>query len=244
MFGSHVAQILRRLRRVCARYRSEPVFVLASATSGAPGSSLTAWTYPRVLGPSVVGGWSTIEPNLAHYDSYAEGDYRREVTYRTEGADIDGVVRPFAHPSIYKWRPTAVPGPQDMNTPIYRYAEVLLIYAEALNELGQSAEAVEWVNAVRARARSGTGNENRAEPADLPALGQDALREAILDERRWELAHEGKRWLDLIRLDPDDFVARFADHPYVSSVPARAMLWPIPQRERDLSASLTQNEGY
>ncbi|CAL9494884.1 hypothetical protein SUDANB121_03333 [Nocardiopsis dassonvillei] len=44
VFGSHVAQILRRLRRVCARHRSEPVFVLASATSGSPGESATRLT--------------------------------------------------------------------------------------------------------------------------------------------------------------------------------------------------------
>ena len=44
VFGSHVAQILRRLRRICARYRSEPVFVLASATSGAPAESATRLT--------------------------------------------------------------------------------------------------------------------------------------------------------------------------------------------------------
>lgn len=225
--------------------RSEEIFALQySTTSGTPSSSLVSWTYPRILGPSEVGGWSTIEPNLSHYDSYAEGDYRRQVTYRTEGADINGTVREFAYPSVYKWRPSAVPGPQDMNTPIYRYAEVLLIYAEALNELGQTAEAVESVNAVRARARNGTVNEDRAEPADLPALGQAALREAILDERRWELAHEAKRWLDLIQLETDDFVARFADNPYVSNVQTRAMLWPVPQRERDLNPNLTQNEGY
>ncbi|MFJ9558098.1 DEAD/DEAH box helicase [Nocardiopsis sp. NPDC101807] len=44
VFGSHVAQILRRLRRICARYRSEPVFVLASATSGSPAQSATRLT--------------------------------------------------------------------------------------------------------------------------------------------------------------------------------------------------------
>ncbi|MFE6386501.1 DEAD/DEAH box helicase [Nocardiopsis dassonvillei] len=44
VFGSHVAQILRRLRRVCARYRSRPVFVLASATSGSPAESATRLT--------------------------------------------------------------------------------------------------------------------------------------------------------------------------------------------------------
>ena len=60
-------------------------------------------------------------------------------------------------PHVYKFRPTARPGQQDVNWPIYRYADVLLMYAEALNEQGQPDAAIAYVNMIRARARNGTG---------------------------------------------------------------------------------------
>ena len=57
----------------------------------------------------------------------------------------------------------------DIDTPLYRYAEAILIYAEAQNELGNSATAITYVNMIRARARQGTGAESRAEPHDYTA---------------------------------------------------------------------------
>jgi tetratricopeptide (TPR) repeat protein len=75
------------------------------------------------------------------------------------------------------------------NFPIYRYAEVLLFLAEALNEQGKSGEAVPYLNQVRARAGLGA----------TPAAGQSDLREAIFRERRVELAFENKRWFDISR---------------------------------------------
>lgn len=77
------------------------------------------------------------------------------------------------------------------NFPIYRYAEVLLFLAEALNEQGKSGEAVPYLNLVRARAKL----------AATTAAGQPELREAIFRERRVELAFENKRWFDIIRTD-------------------------------------------
>src|SRR5207237_4840364 len=90
----------------------------------------------------------------------------------------------------------------DVDVPLYRYAETLLIYAEAQNELGNSGVAVQYVNMIRARARNGTGAENRASPADYAGpLDQASVRDAIFGERDLELAHEAKRWLDLVRRD-------------------------------------------
>src|SRR5205807_1782982 len=93
----------------------------------------------------------------------------------------------------------------DVDTPLYRYAEAILMYAEAQNELGSQAVAVQYLNLIRARARKGTGAESRTEPHDYGAAGeamtQTAIRDAIFQERDWELAHEGKRWFDLLELD-------------------------------------------
>src|SRR5690554_143820 len=78
-----------------------------------------------------------------------------------------------------------------MNWPIYRYSETLLFLAEALNEQGKSSEAIGYLNQVRGRA--GLGNTTASSQADL--------REAIMQERRVELAFENKRWHDLTRTD-------------------------------------------
>src|SRR5690606_26801093 len=77
-------------------------------------------------------------------------------------------------------------GQSNQNFPVYRYAEVLLMLAEALNEQNQPTEAQEFLNRVRRRAGLN----------DVNVSGQAGLREAILTERRVELAFEDKRWID------------------------------------------------
>lgn len=77
----------------------------------------------------------------------------------------------------------------DDNWPVYRYAEVLLFLAEAVNEQNRPAEALPYLNEVR----------NRAGLAASTASSQGEVREAIAQERRIELAFENKRWLDLVR---------------------------------------------
>ncbi|MBE0650988.1 MAG: RagB/SusD family nutrient uptake outer membrane protein [Bacteroidales bacterium] len=113
---------------------------------------------------------------------------------------------------------------------LLRYAEVLLIHAEAANELGKTDEALQYLNMVRAR-------------VNMPAVtttDQANLRLAIWHERRYELGMEGDRTFDLIRegraaqvLGPLGFTAPKND------------LFPIPQTQIDLSNGLlTQNPGY
>ena len=146
---------------------------------------------------------------------------------------------------MYKYRPTARPGQQDVNWPIYRYADVLLMYAEALNEQGQTANAITYVNMLRARARNGTGSEARATPVDVsPALSQSDARTAIFAERKWELAYEGKRWFDLVRQGFTAFQVAESSDPTATNIQATRMLWPIPQAQIDLNPALTQNPGY
>src|SRR5690606_31803153 len=83
-----------------------------------------------------------------------------------------------------------------LNFTIIRYADILLIAAEALNEVDPSDnEKYGWINQIRERARNGI-------PTDLPdleGLSQDEFRTAVLEERRFELAFEGQRAWDLKR---------------------------------------------
>jgi hypothetical protein len=227
--------------------RSEEIFAAqSSSVTGAPAIDIAAWEYPRAMNPNSNGGWGTWQPLQSFIDSYPAGDFRKEVCFFTSGIDPRGNVVTFL-PHVFKYRPTARPGQQDVNWPIYRYADVLLMYAEALNEQGQTPAAIGYVNMVRARARNGTGSENRAEPADLSAsLSQADARAAIFDERKWELAFEGKRWFDLVRQGFTVFQTAEATDPTVipANIQPTRMVWPIPQAQIDLNPNLTQNPGY
>jgi starch-binding outer membrane protein, SusD/RagB family len=235
----------------------EAIFLaLACGATGCPGITTSQWMYPREMESSGTGGFATQMPLPEFIATFPAGDYRAQtgaqvglpgpngVGYFTSGRRLNGQVVTFA-PHIYKFRQTTKPGPSDVNNPLIRYADVLLTYAEAVNELGRPAEAITYVNMIRARARGGaTGSENRAQPADLPVMNQADTREAIFQERRWELAHEGKRWFDMVRRGQSYFLASLAKDKYATGADANDMLWPIPQTQIDVNPVLSQNPGY
>lgn len=131
--------------------------------------------------------------------------------------------------------------------PVLRYADVLLIYAEAASQAegGPSPEAYEAINQVRRRAYG--MDSHVANPAvDLTGLDQAAFRNAIFEERAYEFMVEGKRWNDLKRLGHDRVKAiiREAKGKEVSD---SQFLWPIPKVEMDNNGALNasdQNPGY
>jgi hypothetical protein len=114
--------------------------------------------------------------------------------------------------------------------PLLRYADVLLMHAEALNELGQSTDAHDYLNMVR----------NRAELDDITGLSKEQFRDAVLNERRLEFAAEGHRWFDLARMGKLENLVPLAK-PGVTPQ-SRNYLFPIPQRERELDKNLPQND--
>lgn len=236
-------------------YSGNKEIIWTTPASGVDGRSSTdafCLFLPRELGFGSGGGCEIIgQPTQWMYDSFNKGDYRFQVTYRTGGCSTNANIGciTFKWPNVDKYRPTnrGIGGPVDVDYPLYRYAEALLINAEAQFELGNQAEALRLVNLVRARARQGTGSENRPEPANLTAISRDA----IYMERNWELAHEGKRWWDLLRrdaLEPGYLVAQITAHD--PETKARGDLspfrlrFPIPQNDIQLNPALVQNPGY
>ena len=134
---------------------------------------------------------------------------------------------------VLKWEidPNRVGGDNGNEYAFFRLAEMYLIKAEALNELGRTAEAVDLVNLVRAR---------DFEPDQpISASSVEEFRNLILLERRYELIWEATRRQDLIRHgkfnDPWEF--KQASEPY-------RILGPIPQVQIDANPNLTQNPGY
>jgi hypothetical protein len=133
-------------------------------------------------------------------------------------------------------------GNSDLNWPVIRYADVLLTYAEAANEVsGPSAKVYEAVNAIRTRAQL---------PA-LAGLTKDKLREAIWTERWHELCFENITWFDMVRLRKAYNVKTRTFENYVGhkftygpTVTERELLFPIPTSEIRNNTSLRQNNGY
>jgi hypothetical protein len=129
-------------------------------------------------------------------------------------------------------KPTVPDGSsQPNNFPFFRLAEMYLIKAEAMNELGQTAAALTQVNIIRDR------QFTPAKP--LAGLSQADARDAIFRERWNELTGEAKRRTDLIRAGNYTGARRFktADEPF-------KILFPIPQTQIATNQLLTQNPGY
>uniref|UniRef100_F4CB92 RagB/SusD domain-containing protein n=1 Tax=Sphingobacterium sp. (strain 21) TaxID=743722 RepID=F4CB92_SPHS2 len=139
-------------------------------------------------------------------------------------------------------------GPIDF--PILRYADVLLMWAEALNEQGLLSEAVEKVNEVRARAGVALLNSNTA----TTVTGQEDLRERIRNERRVEFPNEGINYFDELRWATwkekvfqvgngrkQIWGANVSDYSYKGD---HLYTWPIPSNEIQMNPNLKQNPGW
>jgi hypothetical protein len=189
-------------------------------------------------------GWQVATQNL--YDSYDAKDRRRAVTFLTEIKNVDGSTT-TVEPHIQKYwdkisEPTA--GNTDHDFPYLRYADILLIKAEALNELnnGPNADAYTAVNQIRKRARFDGTTELSTLP-DLQGLDYQSFKDALLLERRHEFVAEGHRWLDLVRFKKLEALVPITK-PGVQPQ-AFHYLFPIPQGEIDLNPNLLpQNAGY
>ncbi len=139
------------------------------------------------------------------------------------------------YPFLYKYRNYTSPSPQ--NYIFLRLADIILLKAEALNELGDVSGAGDLVDMIRSR-------------VNLPnttAASQEEMRLAIEKERRLELAFEGHRWYDLKRTGRAIEVINNAldeNGNRLYNISENDLLWPIPQSELDKNLSLTQNPGY
>ncbi|WP_332911227.1 RagB/SusD family nutrient uptake outer membrane protein [Algoriphagus boritolerans] len=135
-------------------------------------------------------------------------------------------------------RPPIGFGNSGANIRLFRYADLLLIAAEAANELGNSGEALNYLNQVRARARQG----NPDILPDVTTTNQSELRTAIWHERRVELAMEQHRYFDLVRQGQAQAVFSALG---INWTAGKHEVFPIPQSEIDISGgTLTQNPGY
>lgn len=195
-------------------------------------------------------GWNIPTNDLIN--DYEADDKRKAASV---GLDFISPVTGQVVPYIKKYQHThTIYGRTDDDWPVLRYADVLLMLAEAVNEKdGPTADAYTYLNRVRDR-------------AGLPAakgLDQAGFRQKVLHERRMELAFENWRWFDLKRTMTADQLTTFLNaygakekaHPTVprQGIPSSTSdyqfqsfraLYPIPNNELIINKELGQNPGY
>ena len=211
-------------------------------------SGATTSQYSQVQGVRGInwGGWGFNVPTDVLVNAFEANDPRRDATIIFRGETTpQGDFVPVTGDNPRYNQKSYVPSSYfvsgfsegaDQNVRVIRYAEVLLINAEAANETGNATLAKQSLNAVRARARGG----NAAILPDVTSNDQATLRNAIWQERRVELAMEFDRFFDVIRQGRG--AAVFGAKGFVAG---KNELMPIPQTQIDLSAGvLTQNPGY
>jgi len=206
---------------------------------------LSTYMGPRNTG-WVGGGYGWNQPTQEFMDQYEAGDLRKEKTVLYEGCPaFDGKQYKGSMSNTgYNVRKFLVPldiSP-DYNTNsasiiVLRYADVLLMKAEALNELGHTEDAEEPLHEIRKRA----GLTDRA---DVEGLTQQEMRDMIRKERRIELAFEGHRWFDMIRWESGKYALDFLHSIGKVNAAQKHLLFPIPQKEIDANPNLKQNPGY
>jgi hypothetical protein len=190
-----------------------------------------------------IGGWNKPTPDLIA--AYEPGDTRKAASIGSSYVDgsgntvIDNYVIKYSHPPYTLFNNTGD------DWIVYRYADVLLLLAECLNEEGKSTQSIPYLNQVRARAGL----------ARATVTSQTDLRTAIAHERRVELAFENHRWLDLVRTGQAvSVMTTFGvtikqQETYLpvnayTNINQNRFIFPLPQNEIDINKLLTQNPGY
>jgi starch-binding outer membrane protein, SusD/RagB family len=174
-------------------------------------------------GTSVASGWNHFLTEEGHYNSYDADDLRKNqlivsrvwVNGNERNLGITDYSRPFTRKYV---DPGRVGDQTSVNTPVLRFADILLVYAEAA---GPTTEGYAAINQVRNRAGLPDLEEN---------LSTDAFRDAVVRERSWELAFEGNRLFDLRRTNSMESVL---EGEFGKNIQNGTYFFDIPQREVD-----------
>ena len=176
-------------------------------------------------------------PEMDIYNAYEEGDLRRDFSmslgYYDNRKNNEWVE------SRYVCKFMDVPyqnNDASNNYPVIRYADVILMYAEALNQNGKTAEACKYLNMTR---RRGFGYQTtETSPVDLQTTDKAQFALMVEQERRVKLAFENHRWFDLIRTGRAVEVMKSKGF----SLNETNLICPIPQKQIDVNPKLTQND--
>lgn len=224
-------------------HHSEYIFDIEYEEGIGEGSNFTNNFMPKNPGLSAFykvtgGGNDANNPPASLFALFSPDDERKDVTAANGHYDENGnfvLLMPSANASSTFTKkymvPVVVSGDSKANWKVLRYADVLLMYAEALNENGKTDQALTTLNIVR----------DRAGLTGYSALNQSDTREMIYLERRLELAFEGHRWFDLLR------TGRALSVMEPHGMKANMTVFPLPLSQVQLindPAIFPQNPGY
>lgn len=176
-------------------------------------------------------------PEMDIYNAYEEGDLRRDFSmslgYNDNRKNDEWVESRY----VRKFMDVPYQGNDASNNyPVIRYADVILMYAEALNQNGKTAEACKYLNMTR---RRGFGYQTtETSPVDLQTTDKTQFERLVEQERRVELAFENHRWFDLVRTGRAVEVMKSKGF----SLNETNLTCPIPQKQIDVNPKLTQND--
>lgn len=236
-----------QLFRVANENCSESIFEIQCAlVEGNPDASNSQYSQVQGVRGVTGGGWGFNVPTQDLVNAFEPGDPRMDATIIFRGettpegdAIPNSVSNPMYNQKSYVPFSDYVSGYNEgcqQNVRVLRYADVLLMNAEANAQLGNTAPALASLEMVRARARAG----NNAILPPVTTTDKTALLNAIYHERRVELAMEYDRYFDVIRQGRGTEV--FGPKGWKAG---KNEVWPVPQSEIDLSVGvLTQNPGY
>jgi len=237
------------LWKVANKNHKESIFDVQFKKSAGTGTGssfcerYTPYLYPYLNFYSTGGGFNL--PTVDLIAAYEPNDQRKDASLRESYVDKSGnTVTGLQGRFCIKFfdNPVQSQGSDD-NWPVLRYADVLLMCAEALNETGfePNGPAFNYLNMIRTRAglpEKTAGNSN----PDLSVDNQEEFRLAIEQERRVELAFEGHRWFDLVRTGR---AIQVLDPKKNASLQDYHLLLPIPQTQVDINPrGIKQNPGY
>ena len=180
------------------------------------------------------------------YKLFSANDTRRAVTFYSsvynaatgQTVVFNNAYTPYFNKFVdYSLTPLSSQTLSGVNYPVLRYADVLLMKAEALNEINgaPTSDAYAAINQVR----------TRANVANLtPGLNQADFRDSVFLERRKEFIQEGHRWFDLVRQGGTALVDALHKIPAKSAATSKNTLFPIPLIEIQQNPKLKQNLGY
>ncbi len=182
--------------------------------------------------------YGDVEATKTLYEIYGSSDVRKKL-YGIESDTTDGY--DVGHDGKRPWNAYRMAGKYQSrlkNTPVIRYAEVILIYAEAEARTGNLTTALTYLNKIPAHRN-----------ADLyTAVAQDKLIDKILLERRMELAFEGHYYWDLLRtgqnIERTDMRPKLQSNEVSVPYGNYELAYPIPVQELDANPNLQQNTGY
>lgn len=188
-------------------------------------------------------------PTVELYNLFSDSDERKGWTFKMEYlSPVDNQIYIATIPLFGKYWEEGETNLNEIGTNyhILRYADALLTYSEALNQIGETGKAITYLNKIRERAYNS---------AEFNFSEGEGLGQAILQERKLEFAYEGHRWFDLVRAGKlvetmeahgrrEAELAESNKTEISANIRQAHTLYPIPQREIDLNPELTQNPGY